>query len=552
MKPKYFIHTLAGVLLNLFLLNAQQKDIHYYLSKAPFKMPEVTVPVFPDKQFSIIDYGAIGDGQALNTKAFTGAIQACAEAGGGKVIVPAGIWLTGPIELKSNINLHVVRGAVIQFTSDRTQYPMVKATAVSSRLTTASPIFGYNLKNIAITGEGIIDGYGESWRPVKKEKTTEKQWSNLVKSGGVVSEDGKIWWPSKEALEGQDYLKTLSKNNPKPAAEDYLPARDFLRPYMVYLSYCENILVEGVMLRNSPKFVFYPNNCKNLTMRYVSVFNEWYAQNGDGIDISACKNVIVYKCNVDVGDDAICMKSSRGDDAPGEASLQNVIIAACNVYRGHGGFVIGSNTDGGMQNVFVTDMNMVGTDIGIRIKSGVKNGGVVKNIYIENIYMSRIINEAISVNTFYENRPAGYKPPSTPEELSKEKTPEFSRFFLKNIYCHSAKTAMELTGMEEMPLKDFYFENIVISADKGIVATDVENSSFDNVKILPSSGPVFMLNNARQINITSCPLADEEGVFLSVSGEKTSGIVISETPLPKTGTVIQFAEDMDKKSVVVK
>src|SRR6185437_13650 len=236
-------------------LVAQNKDAAWYIANAPFKMPEVIRPIFTGKSFSITDFGAVGDGQTLNTEAFSKTIAACSAAGGGTVIVPKGLWLTGPIELKSNINLCVERGALIQFTKDHTQYPFIKASSKSSSYVPASPIYGYDLKNIAITGEGIIDGAGETWRLVKKEKTTASQWKDFTSSGGVVSNDGKIWWPTKEAMEGEQYLKDLKKKKEAVTAEDFLPARDYLRPYMLYLVNCDNILIKDVTIRNSPKFV---------------------------------------------------------------------------------------------------------------------------------------------------------------------------------------------------------------------------------------------------------------------------------------------------------
>ena len=321
--------------------NAQEKDIAWYTANAPFNMPTLTEPTFPDANFSIKDYGAISDGQILNTNAFAKAISACIAAGGGHIIVPAGLWLTGPIELQSNIDLHLERGALVLFTKDHSQYPIIKVSNTSTGFTPASPIYGYDLKNIAITGEGIFDGGGDSWRPVKKDKCTPAQWSKLVASGGAISNDGSVWWPTQAAMDGEKTLKGFKKMDTKPTADDYVAVRDYLRPYMLYLVNCDNILIDGITLRNSPKFVFYPNHCTNLTMRNATIFNEWSAQNGDGIDISACQNVVIYKCNVSVGDDGICMKSSgnKGDD-PNNADMQNILIAGCNVYHAHGGFVI--------------------------------------------------------------------------------------------------------------------------------------------------------------------------------------------------------------------
>jgi DNA sulfur modification protein DndE len=495
-----------------FTSEAQTKNEQYYISKAPFKMPAVVEPHFPQRSFSIRDYGAIGDGQTLNTAAFAKAIEACVKAGGGKVIVPAGLWLTGPIELQSNLNLVVERGALIQFTPDRSQYPIIQMKG-SNNYQVAPPVYGSRLKNVAITGEGILDGAGESWRPLKKSKATEAQWKEFTKTG-VVSKDGSLWWPSKEAMEGEAYLKKLKQEKSDAKAEDYLPARDFMRPKMVVINNSEKILVEGVTLRNSPQFVFNPGNCTNLTLRHVNVFNEWWAQNGDGIDISACKNVLIYKCNVSAGDDGICMKSSGGKDDK-EARLENVVIAGCNVYHAHGGFVIGSNTDGGMNNIFVTDCNFIGTDIGIRVKSNAGRGGLVHNIYVKDIYMSNIVDDAISFDTYYEDVPAGRERSEVGTTL-RDKTPIFKDFYISNIYCRGANTAISITGLPEMPVQKIYFENMTISANKGYEAKDAKDISFKNVKFILPNGKVvnYASNSSSSSNnlLESLPLKPHNSI----------------------------------------
>ena len=475
-----------AILFNCTLF-AQVKDEAFYLKAAPFKMPAVVQPSFAAKIFSIKDYGAVSDGQTLNTAAFQKTIEACNKAGGGKVTVPAGLWLTGPIQLQSNINLVVERGALIQFTPDRTQYPIIQMGG-SKSFVVASPIYGYDLKNIAITGDGILDGAGESWRPVKKSKVTASEWKDLTTTGVIVKD---VWWPSKEAANGEECLKALKEAKNLTAA-DYLPARDFNRPYMVYLTGCENVLLEGVTIRNSPKFVFYPNSCTNLTMRRVNIFNEYWAQNGDGIDISACKNVLIYACNVSAGDDGICMKSS-GAKSPTEARLANVVVAGCNVYHGHGGFVIGSNTDGGMNNIYVADCNFIGTDVGIRVKSNAGRGGFVQNIYIKDIFMtdifirdifmSGIVHEAISFDTYYEDVTAG-KEAKDVKTTVRDKTPLFTDFYLSNIFCRGAETAISITGLPEMPVQKINFDNVLISATKGYIAKDAKEINQKGVKII--------------------------------------------------------------------
>ena len=476
---------------------SQEKSIEYYTQHSPFNMPKVVVPTFADKKFSIVDFGAVNDAQTLNTQAFAKAIDACTKAGGGKVIVPAGVWLTGPIELKSNVDLHLESGAVVQFTKDHTQYPIIKAGGGSNSFTPASPIYAYDATNIALTGNGVFDGAGDSWRPVKKEKTTPGQWSDFTKTG-VVSKDGKVWWPSFEAISGEEYLKKLKERTNKPTADDYLPARDYLRPYMLYLVHCDNILIEGITLKNSPKFIFYPNHCTNLTMNGANVYNDWWAQNGDAIDISACKNVVIYKCTVNAGDDGICMKSSGGKGRD-NAELENILIASCTVFRAHGGFVIGSNTDGGMKNIYVSDCNFIGTDIGIRVKSNAGRGGLVKNIYVDNIIMKNIVHEAVLFNTYYEDVPAG-KDFKDVKTTVADKVPEFTEFHLSNIKCDGAKQAISIVGLPQQPVHHIYFENVNIKSDKGFESVDAADIDLKNVKI-DAHKPIYETHGCKNINV---------------------------------------------------
>ena len=481
-------------LLFCFQAVSQQKDIAYYISKSPFPMPEVIVPKFKNQVFFITNYGAIGNGKTLNTEAINKTIQACSDAGGGIVEIPKGVWLTGPIELKSNVNIHTNKGTLVQFTKDRTQYPVFKPQGSGSFIV-KSPIFGNNLENIALTGEGIYDGAGESWRPVKKSKVSEAQWSKITEQG-VISSDGKIWWPSVEAMNGEAILKEL-KDKPDATADDYLKARDFSRPYMLMLNKCKNILIDSVGLKNSPKFVFYPTKCTNLTISNAIVFNEDWAQNGDGIDISACKQVIIYNTMVSAGDDGICMKSSNGSNDTADTQLQNVIIAGCTVLKGHGGFVIGSNTDGGMKNIYVTDCIFNGTDIGIRVKSNVGRGGNVRDIFIDNIKMDNIINEAILFSTSYGDNTVG-KASSLITDQKNEKTPHFNNFHISNIVCSSAAIAISIAGMEIQPTHDLYFENIEITSKKAFDATDAKNIFLKNVKF-NSDGKIYKLTRTENI-----------------------------------------------------
>lgn len=473
--------------------NGVSHDIAWYTSNAPFKMAAVAEPVIPSKTYSLKDFGGVADGKTLNTGAFAKAIEQCSKGGGGHVVVPAGKWLTGPIELKSNVDLHVEEGAVVQFSSDHAQFPL--RDNGKNKYDVTPPIWGTKLENVSITGKGIFDGAGETWRPLKKVKVTEEHWNRVVKSGGVLSADGKIWWPSREAMNGEAYLKGLSKKE-TVSEQDYLPARDYLRPKMVVISNSKNVLLDGPTFRNSPNFIINPQRITNLIIRNVNVHNDGWAQNGDGIDISACNGVVIYRTVVNAGDDGICMKSSGS--TPGNDGLQNVLIAECKVYEGHGAFVIGSNTDGGMKNIYVTNCQFEGTDIGIRVKSNTGRGGLVRDIFIDNILMKNILREAILFDTYYEDVPAGKERPASRISGNNDKIPEFTGFSIKDVTCLGAKTAMYFRGLPQMPVHDITFENVQIKSAKGVKAECVKNIKFKNVKLNTGDSPA--IDPAQQSN----------------------------------------------------
>lgn len=417
----------------------------------PFNMPEVKEPIFQNESVNIKDFGAVGDGQTMNSEAFKKAIDNCASHGGGTVIIPAGLWLTGPIEMKSNINLHADKGALVIFSRNHDDY----ASSTGSK--PVSPIHGENLTNIAITGDGIFDGSGDTWRPVKKVKTTASQWNDLVSSGGTVKDD--TYYPKERGRMIHNYNRT----------------------YMVNFSNCKTVLLDGPTFQNSPSFVFCPHNCEDMIVRNIKVLNEWWAQNGDGIDISSGKNIIIKNCFLNVGDDGICMKSSNSPlHKNGEAGLQNVAISDCVVYHAHGGFVIGSNTDGGMHNISVNNCNFMYTDVGLRFKSARGRGGLVDNIYVKNIYMKSIAHEAILFDTYYEK-----KEKSDVIEKVTERTPKFTDIYIENVFCNGSEQALKMIGLPEMPIRNIHFSNVKISAEAGdIFLKNTENIDLSGFKYI--------------------------------------------------------------------
>jgi len=549
-KIKFQLNNILTFFFAIIFLNnsnAQeniQAEVNSHLTNLPFESFTIELPKFQDKDFNIKNYGAAGDGHTMNTEAFRKAIDACAEAGGGRVIVPPGLWLTGPIELKSNINFHLDRGALILFSPDHKDYPIIKIP--HGGFVVASPLYGYDLENIAITGTGLLDGNGTTWRPVKKSKVTESLWKSFVKSGGVLSEDGSTWFPSEVSRDGDKMFVQFKKDKKKLTAADLLPLRDAMRPRLVSLINCKRILIDGVTLENSPSFAFNPNLCEDMVIRNVKIINEYWAQNGDGIDIGASKNVLLYNCTVIAGDDGICMKSSKSKNSTGPA-LQNVVIENCVVYHAHGGFVIGSNTDGGVHNIFVKNCDFVGTDVGLRFKSGRDRGALVDNIFISNIFMKNILNEAILFNTYYENKKEnGETFPVT------DRTPIFKDFYIDSIFCAGAKSASSIVGLPEMPIQNIRISNSYISSEIGAETEFAKNISFDNVEISVTKGPVFNIDESSGFVLNKISFPRSAGSFMNISGKYSKSISIENTDLKNLKTPIIYSEDADKNSVLTK
>ncbi len=520
-----------------FTVNAQNNDNKYDFARLfknlPFKMPVLTVPKFQNKSFSIKDFGASGDGQKDNTKSFADAIDACSKAGGGKVIVPAGIWLTGPIKFKDNVNLHLEIGALIQFTKNFNDYSLIESNWEGvNQYRCTSPISGRNLKNIAITGFGIVDGAGEAWRPVKKEKMTANQWKDLLNSGGVVDSKGTTWWPSKEAMEAGGFIADLKKQNRSITKEEAEKYKVFYRPVMVSFIECKNVWLDGVTFQNSPAWNLHPLLSENVIVSNLNVRNPWYSQNGDGIDLESCKNSLIYNCKFDVGDDAICMKSGKDEEGRKRGRpTENLVVQDCIVYHGHGGFTIGSEMSGGVKNIKVDNCNFIGTDIGLRFKSQRGRGGVVENIWVSNIFMKDIPTDALSFNMYYMAvDPAAEKGHSELSAASKEipvtdGTPQFKNIYLKNIFCNGARDAIVIQGLPEMSIKGIEIDNCVMKADRGISIFDADGIKIKNTSI--SSQNIFVsVNQSRNIYLENLNPEGNYNTLLNVSGEKCAGIFL--------------------------
>ncbi|MDB5231811.1 MAG: glycoside hydrolase family 28 protein [Chitinophagaceae bacterium] len=500
-------------------------------------LPNVPVPIFKKDSFYINKYGAKPDGLTLNTLAINNAINDCSKKGGGVVVVPPGFWLTGPVELKSNVNLHLKKNAVLQFTKDFNQYPLVKGNWEGvPQMRNQSPLSATNAVNIAVTGFGIVDGNGDAWRMVKKDKLTETQWKKLVASGGVVSDDQKTWYPSEKTLSGSK-LTNPGVISPEKTPEFYNSIKDFLRPNLLVFSGCKNVLLEGVTFQNSPAWCLHPLMCENLTVRNVYAKNPWYAQNGDGIDVESCKNVLIENSTFDVGDDGICIKSGR--DAAGRKRgmpTENLLVRNCTVYHAHGGFVIGSEMSGGARNLYVENCTFIGTDIGLRFKTTRGRGGVVENVFVNNINMKDIVGEAILFDMYYAAQDpvplAGEKRQAPKVEIKpvSEETPLFKNFFVNNIVCDGAEKAVFIRGLPEMHIQNIQLENMVIQARKGIEMSEATGITFRNVNVITSNtNPVVDVVNSSAINFDRFTYPASSNLLFRVGGERAGNINVTNT-----------------------
>jgi DNA sulfur modification protein DndE len=554
---------LSGALLALAALHAAptlaQKSRPAAARPAPPTLPAVRQVRFKADTFNIRKYGAVADGQVLNSQAFQQAIMACTQAGGGTVLVPAGLWLTGPIVLQNNVNLHLATGALVQFTADHSQYPLVKTTwEGEDAIRGQAPISGKGLTNIAITGQGTFDGAGDSWRPVKKNKLNEGEWKKLVASGGVLNEKKDAWYPSAGSLKG-NMLAAAGTPRKSLNPGDFDDMRDFLRPNMLSLIDCRQILLEDFVIQNSPAWTIHPLLCQDITVRRVTARNPWYGQNTDAIDLESCRNGVLDGCTFSVGDDGLCIKSGRDEEGRKRGvPTENFLIQNCKVYSAHGGFVIGSEMSGGVRNLIVRNCTFQGTDVGLRFKTARGRGGMVENIWVDGITMTDIAGQAILFDMYYAAKDpipqAGEStaPPVIAAQPLGEGTPQFQHFYIKNVACKGAETGILVRGLPEMAIKDISLENVVIESKKGMLCQEAENISLRNVTLITTdTRPVLEVQNSRNITLDGIRYASGADLLLRVSGDRSQDIRLTNTNTKLAKKGLELGEKVGKKAVQV-
>ncbi|QGY43969.1 glycoside hydrolase family 28 protein [Maribellus comscasis] len=535
MRKSAFVALIAiSILSNSCQVNQPEKPVTNTIkfTGIEFEMPEINKPIIPENEVTIVDFGAKSGGQFLNSEAFEKAIAAVSEKGGGKVIIPAGIWLTGPIILKSNLELHAEAGALIIFSTNKDLYPVIETNFEGlNTFRCMSPIYGKNLENISFTGSGVWDGSGDAWRYVKKSNLTESQWEKLVASGGIVNKRGDGWYPSEQFRKGMLGSGDQNVRDDLKTKEDFEQIRDYLRPVMVSIQNSKRVMLDGPVFQNSPAWCLHPLMVEDLIVKNVTVRNPWYSQNGDGIDIESCKNVVVENCNFDVGDDAICIKSGKNKEGRDRGiPCENLVIKNNVVYHGHGGVTVGSEMSGGVKNMHVSNCTFMGTDVGLRFKSTRGRGGVVENIFISDVRMTSIPTFAISFNLYYggksvsEMMEAGGLESSEEMMPVTEETPQFKNISISDITLKGAMQAVLLQGLPEMNIENVELKNLLLEADKGFLVVDADNVTIKNVELKTEANQAFQIFNSKNVSLSGIDFDFNAENNIVVNGKKSDNI----------------------------
>ncbi len=441
--------------------------------------------------FNVLDYGAVGDGQTLDTRAIQAAIQACHQAGGGTVYVPAGNYLTGSLFMRSHVTLHLESGATLLGSQNPADYPIVDDRWEGADQKTFAPLIaGSNLANIAIVGRGTIDGRGAPWWKLHAEK--------------------RLAYP---------------------------------RPRLISFTHCTNVLIENITATNSPSWTINPIHCENVTVDKVTIINPPDSPNTDGINPDSCRNVRIANCYVSVGDDCITLKSGTEDNGRAHlAPCENITITNCVMAHGHGGVVIGSEMSGSVKNVVITNCIFTGTDRGIRIKSRRGRGGTVQDIRVTNIIMTDVLCP-FTMNLYYACGVWGDKLVSDKRPgLVTDGTPRFRHIHLSHVTAHGAKLAAAfLYGLPEMPVEDVSLSDISIAMSPDAKAGQPEMA--DDIELMQRAG--FFIRNVRGLRLDNVEVSGQLGPALILADSTDIDINASSTPTPQPDAPVIRMSNVD-------
>ncbi len=478
---KYF-QILLIVLFSILLQACKTENKNVIITEeTPWGTEKFTLPAFNNKRFVITDFGAKTGSNINNQRAIQTAIDDCSSKKGGSVIIPEGTWETSFITLKSNVNLHLEKGAVLRFINDFELYKVPTFTRWEGiECMNYHPlIYAKDASNIAITVDGIIDGNGEKWW-----KLREHQIESLSKLYDEVQ--------ANTAPEKRNCL------NFKPTS--------FLRPSLIQTVSCKNVWVEGVEIHSGPMWTVHFVYSENVVAKRLKIVT--VGSNNDGITPDACKKVLIDNCTFSTGDDCIVIKSGLNEDGwrVGKAS-ERIIIKNCHTKTGHGGVVIGSEMSGGVKNVYAHDCDFSGTLIGVRVKSMKGRGGIVENLWFKNIRMDSIKQEAIRINMHYGA--SSIAPRTT-------KLPIFRNFHFENINTSFSKTCIQIKGIPEQKIENLTFKNIKMKGESGIIMENANNCNFESATIESGTVEPLQILHSDNISFNDCKFSSTTDTLMSV------------------------------------
>ncbi|MFZ2834726.1 MAG: glycoside hydrolase family 28 protein [Candidatus Moraniibacteriota bacterium] len=474
--------------------------------KTPFADKlEIKQPFFNSKNCNIVDYGARVNDKDANTQAIARAIDDCSNAGGGKIIIPKGQWLTGPIKLKSNINLHVQKNAEILFSTELNDYlPVVFSRFEGIEYYNYSaPIYANDCTNLAITGEGKINGQAE-----------------------------KLWWELEESVSIKE-LYYMGRDNVPVSERIFGTPKARIRPSFVEFVNCDTILVKDVTLVNGPLWTAHFIYSKNITVKAITI-DTGKEQDTDGIVLDSSSNALVEKANLTTGDDAIVIKSGRDQDGKRvNRPSENIVIKNCKVQKANAGVAIGSEISGGARNIFVQDLSIKKSDFAFRLKSAPGRGGIVENIWVDGISADRINIDAIQIDNFYED----------PFKDDYRETTAFKNINLERISIKKTEGSIFIQGADEKFVENVSLKNIQINSDIEPKITNVNNITIDDLSITTTKNPTFRLGNVINAKITNYTCPDINKECFRISGEKSQAIEIKDTKLLENSIVFDGVDE---------
>lgn len=430
--------------------------------------------------FNVLDYGAVRDGRTLDTAAFARTVEACAQAGGGTIVVPAGRYLTGSVALRGNMTLQLEAGSELLYSPNPADSPLVASRWESTTAFIHAPlIYAKDAQNVAITGRGTLNGQGRNW-----------WWRNgrYDRARSAEIEPARRAW-----LRLYDRIEAGAS----PSAAEFQLAAEYLRPPLVLFNGCRNVLIEGVTLTEGPMWTLHPLYCEDVSIRGVT-FNTT-GPNGDGIDVDSSRDVRISDCFFNTGDDCIVIKSGRNADGRRIGRpTEHVTITNCVMYKGHGAIAIGSETSGGIRDIMASNIVSRGTWYGIRIKSERGRGNVIENLRFANFVIDQPLIQAIEITAFYEDQPS---------EPFSSRTPVFRNMAFSGFTITRAAGVASIRGLPEKALEQIRFTDVTATGRAGLVCDNADDVELHQVRISAATGSAFAFERVRNLRLdgVSCP-----------------------------------------------